>query len=174
MGSEEKAVLSFIIIIIITYIAKHKVTLQALEIHTKTKPSPEVASYFLWVNAIRTSTVLDSRMGQRELQKTSCRELSEKIQGVKNSIGRREKWLFPNLYGGINQSTEREREHRVCYGKRLLHTTQSQHKSRQKEVRYEPEMLDDEFPDTVQNFIISSLRNQLHHFQKLSWISKHL
>lgn len=46
MGSEEKAVLSFIIIII-TYIAKHKVTLQALEIHTKTKPSPEVASYFL-------------------------------------------------------------------------------------------------------------------------------
>lgn len=34
MGSEEKAVLSFIIIMI-TYIAKHKVTLQALEIHTK-------------------------------------------------------------------------------------------------------------------------------------------
>lgn len=39
MGSEGKAILSFIIII--TYIAKHKVTLQALEIHTKTKPSPE-------------------------------------------------------------------------------------------------------------------------------------
>lgn len=113
-------------------------------------------------------------MQQRELQKTSCRELSEKIQGIKKSIGRREKWLFPNHYGGINQSTikeresEREREHRVCYGKRMVHTTQGQHKSRQKEVWYEPEMLDDEFPDTVQNFITSSLRNQLHHFQKPS------
>lgn len=49
-------------------------------------------------------------MQQRELQKTSCRELSEKIQGIKKSIGRREKWLFPNHYGGINQSTIRERE----------------------------------------------------------------
>lgn len=49
-------------------------------------------------------------MQQRELQKISCRELSEKIQGIKKSIGRREKWLFPNRYGGINQSTITERE----------------------------------------------------------------
>lgn len=47
---------------------------------------------------------------------------------------------------------QREREHRVCYGKRMVHTTQGQHKSRQKEMWYEPEMLDDEFPDTVQEF----------------------
>lgn len=112
-------------------------------------------------------------MGQRELQKTSCRELSEKIQWVKKSIGKREQWLFPNLYGGINQSRIRERESSMYYGKRMVHTTQGQQKSREKEVWDEPEVLDDEFPDTVQNFIISSQRNQLHHFQKPFWISKH-
>lgn len=106
---------SVLAFIIITYIAIHKVTLQALEIHTKTKPFPEVASYFLWVNTIWISILLNSRDGAK-------RAAEDKLQGVKwkDSRNKEVHWekramVLPKaLWWYKPKHTQKERESTGC------------------------------------------------------------